>query len=262
MFSIQVLLYGDHHQLARRCLESIVASADWSLISDLRVGCNEICGETAAYLADVFRRVPVPSYAYAERTGRNVLKYPLMRRMFYDPRVPMRAQHVMWFDDDSYLWTKDPEWWERMHDIAATNHLVGKRYRLRGTNPPPRVVAAIEAQPWYRERKIPRGREYRFCQGGWWIARYSSLKRWDYPFPELKHNGGDTILGALAHQQEWSVFDTRDGVHINADADGNESKALRRGLTSKRLWEDYVPGQRPDLTHQEFDLTISTFEES
>lgn len=255
MFSVQILTFGDHEPLARRCLESIIASADWSLIDDVRIGCNAVHQATVEYLQYAMLRVEAPCWLVHERSGRNVGKYPLMRRMLYDPQQTVTSRYVMWFDDDSYLRTPSRAWWSKAAEQAQASVMVGKRYRV-GFSTAQRT--ATQQQPWYTGKPWePVPRPVTFLQGGWWIAQTSFLAKWDYPFPELYHNGGDVILGELCRQQDAIVTDTNAGVAINADADGNESKSLRRGLTTKPLWHDYVAGRTPDLSHHNFQHRYS-----
>lgn len=256
MFTVLILTYGDHQPLAQRCLKSIIASADWSLIADVRIGCNAVTEATVAYLQDAQLNVQAPCWLVHERRGANVGKYPLMRRMLYDPEHPITTPYVMWFDDDSYIKPgQTSAWWRKMADAAIRHDIIGKRYRIALNGNQRR---AVTSQPWYTARAWPLlPKPVSFCQGGWWAARYAELKRWNYPFPELYHNGGDVILGALSYQQMWRWYDTNEGVAINADEHGLESRSKRRGLTTKPLWHDYVPGRQPDLSHHDFEHRFS-----
>src|SRR3954465_12508819 len=100
MFSINVLLYGDHPDLALRCLSSIQARFEPALVSDVRVGVNAVGNRTSEILTEFARTLPAVVHVYRDRERRNVLKYPLMRKMLYDPERPVAADRVMWFDDD------------------------------------------------------------------------------------------------------------------------------------------------------------------
>lgn len=255
MFTVLILTYGDHQPLMQRCLESIIASADWSLIADVRIGCNAVTERTVAYLQDAQLRVEAPCWLVHERTGRNVGKYPLMRRMLYDSQHPITTPYVMWFDDDSYIFQRSKScWWRNAANRIAGYAMAGKRYRIRVT---PQQRLAVQHQPWYGNKPFEKSGVFQFCTGGWWIAAYDVLRTWDYPFPQLYHNGGDVILGELCRQQGYTVLDTNEGIAINADELGRESKATRRGLTTKPLWHDYVPGRKPDLSHHDFEHRYS-----
>lgn len=249
MFTVLILTYGDHQPLIKRCLESIIKSADWSLIADVRIGCNAVTEATVSYLQYAQSRVQAPCWLVHEHSGKNVGKYPMMRRMLYDPKYPITTPYVMWFDDDSYIFASNSSWWRNLANRLPGHALAGKRYRISVT---PQQRQAIYAQSWFGNKPIEKPYTVRFCTGGWWTAAYDVLKAFDYPFPEIFHNGGDVILGELCRQQELNVLDTNDGIAINADDLGRESKATRRGLTTKPLWRDYVPGRQPDLSHHNF----------
>lgn len=242
-FSVCVLLYGTHVDLAKRCLESLLNNADPQRIKDLRVGLNMVGATTAKYLLDSFIpewsiRVDTPVYTYSEFIGRNVYKYPLMRRMFYDEQFPL-APKVMWFDDDSYLRGNYEHFWEDVSLLSNDYMLVGPMYRFTGYRPG--QIAGIKAQPWYGNVDPGRGNRLLFCQGGWWVTRSTFLAKWDYPFKELIHNNGDVLLGELIRQRGESLVDFRKGVAANANEQGRESAAERRGQTSLWPWQsDYM----------------------
>lgn len=272
--SVCVLCYGDYGDLARRCLESIWAADGWPYIRDVRIGLNAVGLPTRTYVAGL--RAPVPVLRYVPE--RNVGKYPLMRRMFYGDQPP--AEYVMWFDDDSYLTTPTPAWWQTVLTQLRTADLLGSMRapwmppgRLYSVPLRPGQVDGIKLQPWYTGREPGQlqigsrhGGHHRvyFCTGGWWVARTAFLRQWDYPFPCLHHNGGDSILGELWHQQGYRYQHFQQGVAINADVHGQESKAPRRGLTrTPWAWEGYQPGQTMDLSHQQFacDITAAPSDE-
>lgn len=260
MISVNVLLFGDYTALAKRCLGSIAESIDPGVVSDIRIGVNCIGEATQRYVLDFAARCPVRCLLYEPEGGQNRLKYPLMRRMLYDAERPITASHVMWFDDDSFLtgWSlagTTQKWWKLVSLEAERTALLGSVYTMTSPHPPA-VAEAIAAQPWYTGLTMTPAYKPRFCTGGWWVARYELLKTWNYPFPELKHNGGDTILGELCRQQGERMQHFSLGVKINADEKGRESKAKRRGMQTARLWTDYVPGKVPDLRHQQFNLVV------
>jgi hypothetical protein len=260
-FSVCVLLYGDYPDLAERCLGSIVRSADWELIRDVRIGCNEISSRTSSYLASILPQIPGTCYLYSEVNGKNVGKYPMMRRMFYSEHAGsiMQSDRVMWFDDDSFVRDKaGPAWWTSVVDSVIGCGLLGAVYRMPFIG---QQKEAIEAQPWYTgERwRQDQGDIISFVQGGWWVVRPQILQRWDYPFPALHHNGGDTMLGELCHQQHHRVCRFNEGIAINAGSDGKESCATRRGISTSRLWEKYDPLVPDRFEHQQFALLIKTY---
>jgi hypothetical protein len=223
--SINVLCYGDYPELADRCLGSIVRSLGWGHVADLRVGLNAVSEATAAVAAAHLHAAGrmVPAYSY--RTERNVGKYPLMRRMFNDAKRPL-ADYVTWFDDDSFVRDESPAFWQAVVGRMRDADMIGSTY-WQGFKPSQR--SRIPRQPWFAGRPLAQ-RAY-FATGGWWTIRASILGRWDYPFEELYHKGGDVALGELFRQQGLRLLHFNDGVAINYDKDrGGESHAVTRGI--------------------------------
>jgi hypothetical protein len=254
--SVCVLFYGNHFDLAVRCLDSIIRTADWTLIDDVRLGLNAVCPETRHYVHTTANGLSVPAYVYEPE--KNAGKYPLMRRMFYGPlepdamasadRVPLSGR-IMWFDDDSHITSHDPKWWSKVLDLSMRAQLIGAIWRIKIIG---RQHQGIAAQPWYNsECPVPPGHFVRFVTGGWWVAHTEMLARWDYPFVELHHNGGDSILGELCRQQSYSMLHFQDGIAIN--------DSERRGIKSPWIWESYHPTQFPDLSHHYFACQITKY---
>lgn len=254
--SVCVLLYGPYPQLAERLLASIEDSnPPHKLLADIRIGVNAVCSDTRKLVWDFAgnKMLHVPVYVYD--AGYNVGKYPLMRRMFYDPARPV-AERIMWFDDDSYLTTAGPAWWRQVNQLAERHVLVGQTWTIRQRG---RQYLGIQAQPWYTGKPVSESHKFFFCTGGWWVADSGFLKRWDYPFLELYHNGGDSILGELVRQQGGKIAKFDSGLVINEG--GRKSRrgiavALREEVYP---WQNYADGQGPDLSKHDFNCTIHTF---
>jgi hypothetical protein len=243
-FSVCALFYGDHPDLASRCLDGLLPSLAPAFVADLRLGANAPCPATLARLRDAGRGAAVPAYLFLPGPGpRNVGKYPLMRRMFYPPGDPgPLAPLTLWLDDDSYH--AAPADWPALASAFDDPSVgaVGKAYVI---TPRGGQAAAVRAQPWYRGRGV--GPRMPFATGGWWACRSDFLGRVDYPFPELHHNGGDVMLGQALHQAGLRVAPAPPWAVVNA--------APRRGLDTPPLWADYAPGRRPSLAHHAFDCT-------
>jgi len=248
-FVVCVLAYGDHPDLAGRCLGGLAGGLGlW--VTEVRVGLNAVGAATRARLAAFAAAAPVPVVAYEEERGANVLKYPLMRRMFYDPARPLSAP-VMWFDDDSFV-TGGRGFWEAAWRAFASGGcpVMGSLYvPARAWTPTER--AALATRPWYGG--VALDPPPRFATGGWWVADPGFLAAWDYPFRELRHNGGDVLLGELVRQQGRCLKHFRDGVAVNADRHGRESRAPRRGVTTPGPYERPPPY---DYAHHDFRVTV------
>jgi len=232
LFTVCVLLYGDHPELARRVLFSLVP---FSAEFELRVGLNDVSAATRAIVNEVQEEKGVSLTVF---TGHSpYYKYPLMRQMFYSEAHPLVSPYVMWFDDDSFIKVEAPRTW--FNEITqyfvrdSPVDMLGKVYQgvtlphgkgLQGTQP-----LWVESQPWYTGKPVSVGHQPRFCTGGWWATRTTIINRWNWPPPGDYHNCGDFIFGELFTQQDYKIKNFDSFVAINADEFGRESRAIRRG---------------------------------
>lgn len=263
--TVCALFYGDHIQLAERCLTSIEQSLDAGCehVEEFRFGMNAISARVRNYVHDFCHRVAdnhsIPSHTlYA---WDNALKYPMMRRLFY--RSPLHTEYVMWFDDDSYFEpNRDKKWWRDMLTAARNHDMIGQFWLMpvQGNQ-----LEWITTQPWFNAqagpppKKTPRGvLAFEFCQGAWWVIRSRVLQDLDWPVPEIRHNGGDSMLGEALRHCGYRMGRFYGGVRINADVKGAHSKSKRRGLSENRVGWDYRPGTAPDLSFQKFDIIVVT----
>lgn len=275
MFNLCVLCYGDYPRLASRCLESL-REAPAGYVTDLRIGLNAVSPVTMSIVTQFAWSMRFRYRTSLYIPSENVGKGALMRRMFYDPGSPL-GNWVMWFDDDSYLDPScKPAWWEGVAAETRTPGLavLGRIHtiRIRGNQ-----ADGIQTQPWFTGKPVlPMTHRYQFVTGGWWVADAQFLSQWNFPFPEIWHNGDDSILGELVRQQgrvnknsdfarcccesclkRPVVSSTEQKVLVNA-----EGNAGRRGIALRGEvwpWQNYVPGQEPDLSHHNFTLTIQRF---
>lgn len=262
--SLCALFFGDHPALAHRCLGSI-----WERLPegkahlfDIRIGINQVSQPTRDIInwftenVQQHYRVPVVHYDCPV----NACKYPLMRKMLLeDPRPP--GQYAMWFDDDSYL-DGGPGWWRDLLLRADQNDMLGKVYFQAMRD---KQWDWILHQPWYNAAKgkpplRKNRRSFIFATGGWWLIRTELLRRWDWPTVELKHCGGDSMLGELLRHQSLRLENFDKGVRINADDRGRHSKARPRGES----WNRMLLGtggwlREKDLSHQQFDMARRAF---
>ena len=154
-----------------------------------------------------------------------IYKYPMMRKLFYD--TPILTDYVMWFDDDSFIKTSDVTGWlnsveEQMRDCD----MLGSVYTIRyGSD----QAAWVRSQPWYAGKPVED--KPRFATGGWWCIKASVLKKFDWPVQQIKHCGGDVALGILLAQHNLKLKHFNSGVAINANHEGKESSAERRGAS-------------------------------
>lgn len=251
MFHVCALMYGNHHDLASRCLSSIARLAVSPLVGDVRLGLNQVSPQTRTLVHDFSKTMAdagVTVHVYRHPANHNNMKYPTMREMFYG-KVPLTQDCVMWFDDDSCFTGSDPAGWlTKVAEAMKTATVIGAPYfqRLPWS---PDVAAKIAKQPWYTG--MPMNAVVEFATGGWWTAKREFLVTWDYPFSYLWHNGGDRLLGELLRQQRLPVGKFREGLAINANEHGHESRAKRRGYSSS--------GDDPFVAaHYDLDFVVET----
>ncbi len=237
-FTICVLLYGDHSNLAARCLKPLVSLPPQQF--ELRIGANCISDATRI----VVDKLVLSTGRLIERnwyySPDNLHKYPMMRTMLHDPRNPVTTSFVMWFDDDSFI--LNPDGWLDL--VAAAM----KDVQFIGS---PRFIPWqgnqrewVKHQPWYNNKDVTDRQRITFFQGGWWCARRELLETYDYPWPCLDHRGGDVMLGEMLFQQEIPRRSWARGVAINADHRGNHDASPRRGFDSKPIGFDFDPNAK------------------
>ena len=223
-FTVCVLLYGDYPQLASRCLQSLVDVIGVDELN-IRVGMNQV---SPAIREWVQAWLPSERVFLSEDDAR---KYPMMRRMFYGD-APIETPYTMWFDDDSYLVRQAGAgpWLQMVEQAMVNADLIGSIYKMGFQGDQKEF---IRRQPWYTGKDPTQRKSFRFATGGWWTARTDILRKYDYPWPDLGHNGGDVMLGELCLQQNLRLRHFNTGVKINADDNGKESASKRRGLSNR-----------------------------
>lgn len=240
MIAVLVLLYGDHEDLARRCLEPLLAARSPEL-DEIRVGLNTIGPGTRTYLRELCQAGRLDPQQLHD-AGRNIHKYPMCRWLLQS----VTSDYVMWFDDDSYVLQPQGFFPACLQQLGAADMLGSMRYTQR-------LVGAqaqwLKAQPWCppaaRSQPIT---SVRFHTGGWWLVRRTLLQRFNYPWPELDHRGGDHMWGAcLTLNNVPTRCQSPALVAINADAAGRESRSRRRGFDQPPIGANYTGVLLPAL---------------
>lgn len=210
--TICVLCYGDHTDLHRRCLESILGSLPRHRM-DLRVGCNAVPAATLAYL-ELIR--PDRIYNHPQ----NVYKDAVMREMFYDPQYPLGTEYLVWFDDDTQV--VDPRWAEVLAEAVIANHPQGCRLygdrRYHDLNvyakPGHRPDQWFREGTWWRNRPLrvrnsdrcgPNGSCIDFCVGYFWAIHVAALREAQIPDARLVQAGDDIVFGAQLYQAGYKI---------------------------------------------------------
>lgn len=245
-YTVFALFYGDYPDLAQRCLDSLKCLPHG--VAELRIGLNEVPEESRTH--DVVRSM-VDNRHLEERniyeSSENICKYPMMRRMFHDPDNLVETPYIMWFDDDSFLRTDErsnyESWFEELSSYLRSAAMVGAIYKLGVTG---NQRAYIEDQPWYNGKPVED--KFTFITGGWWAIRSEIITDFEWPLPDLVHRGGDTLLGELLRQHDHSIKHFTRNVAINADEQGNQCKAKRRGFDSSPIGHGYDPGITKQLS--------------
>lgn len=236
--TIAVLFYGDYPDLARRVLPSLCTIALYCPV-ELRIGCNACSAETLSIVESYrkyFAAKDLSERILLEVSSENIYKYPMMRRLIDLKPLPSL---FMWFDDDSYITSPDPiRWAETVLNRMNRCDMLGSIYtiRLQGNQ-----HLWIQDQPWYKGKPVAPGKRVRFATGGWWCVRSQVLYAFNYPFPDLRHRGGDVMLGEALFQNDYRLDHFNEGVAINADAEGRESKSPRRGYDELPVGVRYQP---------------------
>lgn len=211
-FTVFVLCYGNYPELARRCIDGILRSTPAGRVQ-LRILLNECSKATLDYI----RTLPYVGKVYLSET--NILKYPLMRRAFYDALFPIETPYLVWFDDDSY--PADPKWlsllaqqiivrhpkgdrlfgWEYMHDL--------KIFAKHGHRPDRWFTQAswYRGEQWLARKGTPatNGSLIPFVAGGFWALHTETMRQAQIPDARLTHHGGDIVIGAQVQQAGFGI---------------------------------------------------------
>ena len=268
--TICILTFGDHLERLQRALRSIERAIpeNMPVVKEIRIVLNactervrDWVGAWARELVSMQPGIEVTQYQTAE----NQFKYPIMRKLFRQPEVT--TPYVMWFDDDSYF--EDPlpaVWWDNMLSKMADADMLGQIWLMpvQGNQ-----LEWVKTQPWFNPeipvvppKRVDGKPVFEFCVGAWWVARAAMLREYDWPVAEIRHNGGDSMLGELLRHQGLRMVrfisgsdDKHDGVRINADTGGRHSMSKRRGHDENRVGWNYV-GEPLDTSHQNFELQM------
>jgi len=217
-FTLCVLCYGPHPELAKQCINSILNTVPRARI-DLRIATNAACDETLRFV-----RSMEPDRLYINQE--NQKKYPVMRSMFRDKDCPIRTPYVIWFDDDAYV--VDPKWILRLSEAIIANHK--RKCRLYGiknfhdlniyTNKEWRPDKWFRQASWFKGAHLrvrgnakyaPNGSCIDFCPGWFWAIGADAIKAGDIPDARLNHNGGDITIGEQVHQAGFKIKKFNDG---------------------------------------------------
>jgi hypothetical protein len=244
-YTVFVLCYGDHFDIAKRCLDSIIDSVPPQHL-DLRVGCNEACNSTLQYL----KTLPITkTYIHTS----NDKKYPVMREMLWDARCPINTRYMIWFDDDAYV--KDPRWLQYLTTSIVAGHNKGERmYGIKMFHDfSAYSKGGHQPQNWFHSADWHNGRNFRvrnntaeapngsvidFAVGWFWALNTEALRQANIPDVRLNHNGGDITIGAQLHQAGFSLCQFNKGKVMISTPKKEEGGRRVGGYEESFPWVD------------------------
>lgn len=239
--TICILTFGDNLPYIKRCLNSIIDLPTLNEI-ELRIGFNSVPKEIIDHISDFIKTCNKIDYKLFI-SDKNICKYPMMRRMFYNNENPITTEKIMWFDDDSYITTPTRRgWYDHIIGLLDYVSVCGKlySYSMAGNQ-----HEWIKCQKWYRGKPINiKNNKYiipKFPVGGWWAAKMSVLKVLDWPPVNIIHRGGDAMLGEALRQNDYDMSNFISGVAINASLTDPLKQAPRRGENPLSVGINFTP---------------------
>lgn len=239
-FTICVLCYGDYPELARKSIGSILETVPADRV-DLRIAANACSRATLDYL----KTVPA-SAVYI--SSENDYKYPMMRRMFWNPQRPITTNYVIWFDDDT--WTVQPHWIDNLAKTIIEGHPKGCRmygslmYHDLGEYGDARPDLWFRESDWYRgrhfrvrgqQKEAPNGSVIDFAVGWCWALATETIRAANIPDVRLQHNGGDITIGEQVHQVGAKIAQWNGGKSLVACP--SREQGGRRGFSQRFPWD-------------------------
>lgn len=208
-----VLCYGDHFDLHKKCLTTLLATVPGKRL-DLRVATNAAEPRTLELIESYVAQGFITKHY---RHDTNDYKYPVMREMFWDASCPIETKWVLWFDDDS-ICDVEPNWFNILathiaqHHQGTNAHMIGASF-VWTTNQKQREILA--SRPWYKGRQwrggdgkpSPNGSKIIFAAGGFWAITTEAMRAADIPDlgTGLTHTGGDWQIGEQLYQAGYGL---------------------------------------------------------
>lgn len=205
--TICVLCYGDYFELHQRCIDSILRTVPEERM-DLRIAANCVGQASLNYL----KTIPANKlYVFEE----NEFKYPIMRRMFYDPTAPIETEYTIWFDDNAYVQYNN---WLNMlaMDIIKQEPSVamyGLKLSYSLDSAPGNIWYWLRERPWFQGRHLrsksgidsATGNYVHFCADWFFAIRTSAIYGAGIPDEALLQKGGDVVIGEQLHQHGYKL---------------------------------------------------------
>jgi|JI10StandDraft_1071094.scaffolds.fasta_scaffold06965_5 ADP-heptose:LPS heptosyltransferase len=240
--TVFVLCYGDHSDIAKKCLGSLLKSMPIERL-DIRVATNMASQDTIQYL----KTLPITKlYINSE----NRYKYPVMREILRDKQCPIKTSYFLWLDDDT--WVINPNWIQDLCQNIISMH--DMRYRMYGTlmyhdlamynkpNHDPRNW--FRKGSWHKgidfrvkssQQEAPNGSVIDFAVGYCWAMATHLIEDADIPDRRLEHNGGDITIGEQVHQAGYLIRNWNRGKQFITCP--TRQQGGRRGFSQKFPWD-------------------------
>ena len=209
-----VLLYGDHADLARRCIGSILRFVPQGEYA-LRIGMNACNRHTVSYVEGLSRQTDMDLLVRSEV---NLYKCPMMRKLFWDK--PIETEWVVWFDDDTHILSDG--WWAGLWRHLS-QHAVDAVGELWWWNWEPNHWNFVKESQWFRGVAPQRHRRSRrpgisFMTGAYWVIKTLCLRELDWPDLRLvqkriRHE--DKYLSEAMRQGGWRILNYAAGIKVN-----------------------------------------------
>jgi ADP-heptose:LPS heptosyltransferase len=217
-FTVCVLCYGPHTEIAKLCINSILSTLPRERM-DLRIATNAAAQATVDFVRSIG-----PDRLYVHK--QNDKKYPVMREMFWDEAAPLKTRYLVWFDDDTHV--VNSNWAPLLAKAINENHPHGCRlygapmyhnlasYHKESNNP----LNWFQKAGWWKgtplrvngtQRLAPNGSCIDFVPGWFWAVSVDAIRACNIPDPRLNHNGGDITIGAQIHQGGFKVKEFNKG---------------------------------------------------
>lgn len=211
--TICVLSYGDYPTLIQRCIESINQCCDRSQYR-LLVGANAVSDETRQYLKLRESDGVIDQIIWCEN---NINKCPMMKLMFEN----IATDYIWWFDDDSYIGSKNALERRICEAETADENTVmwGDMYCVRladfskGTD----VEGFVKSASWYAGLPLHKNQEdWQFIAGGNWFVRTKAVQKIDWPDHRMIKAADDVLLCEAFRQQGMKIANIGEcGVYVN-----------------------------------------------
>lgn len=205
--TVCALLYGDYPELHKLFITRLVSSISPNI--PLYLGTNSIGIESMDILKKHLSIDPkfitcnndvnIGRIRVYTKNNTNCYKYPVMRRMMSD----IGDNHILWLDDDTIL-PGNTSWLDQLQVMFNSGiDYTGVEYYMHFSG---NQATFIKSRPWYKGLPFnTKGNKpcFVFYTGGFFGLSNKAIKALDWPDTNLRHNGGDTLLGEAVRQNKF-----------------------------------------------------------